>query len=126
MTRQSDIDFLRQSATSTAAKLDQLLLDLPERYQDRASYEKRHDGLERRVESLEGRVQKIDETIGDLHNSSMAWVNDVLRDTTKQITDESKAIRHEISDLRIALYGLIIGSVLLPLLFVIAAHYLWH
>jgi predicted nucleic acid-binding Zn-ribbon protein len=126
MAPKTDVDLLRQATERNTEKLDKLLSDLPLLYQDRQSYEKRHENLERRVDVLENHVQKINETISNLHNSSMVRVNDMFKEATDKFTDESKALRKEINDLRTSFYGIIICSVLLPLFFLVIAHYVWH
>jgi len=121
-----EFELLRQAAEQNTQKLDKLLSDVPQFYQDRQSYEKRHEVLEHRVDALENHVEKINETIGNLHNASMAWVNEMFKEATEKFFEEGKAMRKEMTDLRNTLYGIIISSVSLPIFFVVIAHYLWH
>src|SRR6266849_5386804 len=132
----TEIELLTQLAQETTRKLDQLIHDLPERYVD----ERQHAEIARRVDVLETHVQKIDDTISGLHNSSMAWVNDAIRAVVREITDEGKAMRQEVSDLSLstnkaisdmqtAFYRTIVMSVALPIVVAtiieVITHFMW-
>jgi hypothetical protein len=126
MAPRTDVDLLRQATERNTEKLDKLLNDLPLLYQDRQSYERRHEVLEHRVDVLENRVQANAEKVDELYRTGKDWANETFADVMKQFTDESKAIRKEIGDLRTSLYGVIIGSVSLPIFFIVLAHYVWR
>ena len=126
MASRTDIDLLRQATEKNTEKLEKILNDLPLLYQDRQSYEKRHEALEHRVGMLENRMQTNAEKVDELYRTGRDWANETFADVMKQFTDESKAIRKEINDLRNTLYGIIIGSVSLPIFFIVVAHYIWH
>ncbi len=132
----TEIELLTQLAQENARKLDQLIHDLPEHYVD----ERRHAEISRRVDGLEAHVQKIDDTISGLHNSSMAWVNDAIRAVVREITDEGKAMRQDvtdlslstnkaISDMQTAFYRTIVMSVALPIVVAtiieVITHFVW-
>ena len=122
----SSIDLLKQAAEKNSEKLDKLLEGLPQLYLDRPSYEKRHEVLEHRVDVLESRVETNAGKVDELYRTSREWASNTFLDMMKQFTDESKAIRKEIGDLRNTLYGIIITSVTVPVFFIVIAHYLWH
>jgi hypothetical protein len=112
--------------TQLMQKLDQLIYDLPKSYVD----EKRHREIERRVDALEAHVQKIDDTINNLHNTSMAFVNEAIREIVKRLTDESQAMRQDLNDLRVSIYRTIVMSFVVPVIIAVIiaviTHYILH
>lgn len=133
----TDIELLTQLAQDNARKLDQLIYDLPERFVE----EKRHHEIERRVDVLETQVEKINDLISNLHNTSMAFVNEAIKEIVRQLTDESKAMRQDlsnltvstnkaISDLHTAFYRTIVMSVVIPVVVAVIigaiSHFAWH
>ena len=124
--RMSNTDILRHETSIINDKIDKLFNDLPMLYEGKQDYQMQQEKLERRIDTLEARVQTNADKVDELHRSSKEWANDTFADLMKQFTEESKAIRKEMSDLRTSLYMLIIVSILLPILFMIISHFLWH
>jgi uncharacterized coiled-coil protein SlyX len=122
----TDIEILTQLAQDNARKLDKLIYDLPERFVE----EKRHQEIERRVDVLESQVGKINDMIANLHNTSMAFVNDAIREIVRQLTEESKSMRQDINELRVSIYRTIVMSVVLPVVVAVIigviTHFAWH
>jgi hypothetical protein len=54
--------------------------------------------LEKRVDKLEQGVYGINEKIGNLHNTSMAWVNDALSDQTAALNASTRELERRIFD----------------------------
>lgn len=61
-------------------------------------YRDRHDELVHRVDILEAMVQKINETISNLHNSSMSFVTDALGTQRATLAQEVQELERRLID----------------------------